>query len=94
MVVATTPVAGATSKTGVTVDLVVSSGEVSIPDLTGMTVDAAAGILGGADILITPSLQADTSCRVGASGVIVTSQSVAPGDTPAGTLITLTYCAG
>jgi beta-lactam-binding protein with PASTA domain/tRNA A-37 threonylcarbamoyl transferase component Bud32 len=94
LVVATTPVAGAMSKTGVTVDLVVSSGEVTIPDLTGMTVDAAAGILGGADISITPSLQADTSCRVGADGVIVTSQSVAPGDIPAGTPITLTYCAG
>jgi serine/threonine-protein kinase len=94
LVVATTPAAGAMSKTGVTVDLVVSSGEVTIPDLTGMTVDAAAGILGGADISITPSLQADTSCRVGADGVIVTSQSVAPGDIPAGTPITLTYCAG
>ena len=94
LVVATTPAAGAMSKTGVTVDLVVSSGEVTIPDLTGMTIDAAAGILGGADISITPSLQADTSCRVGADGVIVTSQSVAPGDIPAGTPITLTYCAG
>jgi serine/threonine-protein kinase len=94
MVVATTPLAGAVSKTGVTVDLVVSSGQVSIPDLTGMTVDAAAGILGAADIMITPSLAADTTCLVGAGGIIVTSQSVAPGDTPAGTPITLTYCAG
>ena len=94
LVVATTPVGGAISKAGVSIDLVVSSGEVSIPDLTGMTVDAAASILGGADIMITPSLQADTSCPVGAGGVIVRSQSVAPGDTPAGTPITLTYCAG
>jgi serine/threonine-protein kinase len=93
-VVATTPAAGVTSKTGVTVDLVISSGQVTIPDLTGMTVDAAAGLLGSADISITPSLQADTACQVSTSGVIVTSQSVAPGDTPAGTPITLTYCAG
>jgi serine/threonine-protein kinase len=93
-VVATTPVAGALAKTGASVSLVISSGQVTIPDLTGMTVDAAASLLGGSDIMITPSLQADTSCRLGAGGVIVTSQSVAPGDTPAGTAITLTYCAG
>ena len=94
MVITTTPAAGALTKTGVTVDLVVSSGQVTIPDLTGLTVDAAAGILSAADISITPSLQADTACQASASGVIVTSQSVAPGDTPAGTPITLTYCAG
>ena len=94
VVVATTPVAGAMAKTGASVSLVISSGQVTIPDLTGMTVDAAANLLGGSDIMITPSLQADTSCRIGAGGVIVTSQSVAPGDTPAGTPITLTYCSG
>ena len=94
LVVSTTPAAGSTAKTGVTVNLILSSGQVTIPDLTGMTVDVAAGILGGSDIMITPSLQADTSCRVGADGVVVTSQSVPPGDTPAGTPITLTYCAG
>lgn len=94
LVVATTPAAGSTAKTGGAVNLVLSSGQVSIPDLTGMTVDAAAAILGGSEIMITPSLQADTSCRVGAEGVVVTSQSVPPGDTPAGTPITLTYCAG
>jgi serine/threonine-protein kinase len=94
VVVATTPVAGAMAKTGASVGLVISSGQVTIPDLTGMTVDAAANLLGGSDIMITPSLQADTSCRIGAGGVIVTSQSVAPGDTPAGTPITLTYCSG
>jgi len=94
VVVATTPAAGEMAKTGASVSLVISSGQVTIPDLTGMTVDAAANLLGGSDIMITPSLQADTSCRVGAGGVIVTSQSVAPGDTPAGTPITLTYCSG
>lgn len=94
MVVTTTPVGGATSKTGATVDLVISSGQVTIPDFTGMTVDAAANILSGSDISITPSLQADTACQVAASGIIVTSQSVAPGDIPAGTPIILTYCAG
>jgi serine/threonine-protein kinase len=94
MVVATTPVGGATLKTGSTVDLVISSGQVTIPDFTGMTVDAAAGILSGSDISITPSLQADTACLVSERGIVVTSQSVAPGDIPAGTPITLTYCAG
>ena len=94
MVVATTPVGGSTSKTGTTVDLVISSGQVTIPVFTGMTVDAAANILSGSDISITPSLQADTACQVATSGIVVTSQSVAPGDIPAGTPITLTYCAG
>ena len=94
LIVTTTPAVGSTAKTGVKINLVISSGQVTIPDLTGMTIDAAAGILGGSTILLTPSLQADTSCRVGADGVVVTSQSVPPGDTPAGTPITLTYCAG
>lgn len=94
MVMGTMPVAGAMAKTGVKVDLVISSGLVTIPDLVGLTIDAAAGLLGVSDIMITPSLQADTSCRVGGDGVVVTSQSVPPGDTPAGTPITLTYCAG
>jgi len=94
LVIATTPAVGTTSKAGVSVELVVSSGQVTIPDLIGKTVEAAAALLSGSDILITPSLQADTTCRVGADGVVVTSQSIPPGDTPAGTPITLTYCAG
>ena len=94
VVVATTPAAGGMAKTGASVSLVISSGLVTIPDLTGMTVEAAASLLGGSDIMITPSLQADISCRIGTGGVVVTSQSVAPGDTPAGTPITLTYCSG
>ncbi len=94
LVVGTTPAAGSTAKTGVAVNLILSSGQVTIPDLTGMTVDAATAVLGSSEIMITPSLQADTTCRVGADGVVVTSQSVPPGDTPARTPITLTYCAG
>jgi len=94
VVVATTPAAGGMAKTGASVSLVISSGLVTIPDLTGMTIDKAASLLGGSDIMITPSLQADSSCKTGAGGVVVTSQSVAPGDTPAGSPITLTYCSG
>jgi serine/threonine-protein kinase len=94
LVITTTPAAGAMSKTGVSVELVISSGLVTIPDLVGQTIESAAALLGGSDIMITPSLQADTTCRVGADGVVVTSQSIPPGDTPAGTPITLTYCAG
>ena len=93
-VISTTPAAGAPLKTGEKVTLLVSSGQVTIPDLTGKKIDEAAAILSASDIMLTPSLQADPSCKPGAEGVVVISQSVGPGDVPTGTSITLVYCAG
>ena len=93
-VISTNPASGATSKSGATISLVVSSGQVTIPDLTGKKIEEAAAILSASDILITPSIVADPSCKPGAGGVVVISQSVGPGDVPTGTPITLVYCAG
>ena len=94
LVIGTTPEANQPAKSGSTVNLIISNGMINIPDLTGKKVDEAASILGTEAIMLTPTLQADRGCKASADGITVSGQSIPPGDVPAGTPITLTYCAG
>ena len=92
-VLSSSPVAGELVPVGSIINLTISNGKVSIPNLVGKTVTEATATLTGPLIGITPSLVASTTCAA-SSPTTVKSQSVAPGDVAAGTKITLTYCSG
>ncbi len=74
---------------GSTINLVVSNGLVSVPDVRGQPVSTARDTLSGATLGLTVKLHPDSSC----TGQAVSAQSVV-GDTPQKSAVTLTYCAG
>lgn len=73
---------------GKTVDLIVSTGQVNVPDVRGQQVTAARDQLTGPDLGLQVKLQADSSCTGGA----VKAQSQI-GEVPQKSSISLTYCA-
>ena len=76
---------------GTPVNLVVASGNVTIIDVTGYTVDAATRELEGQGLTVTT--QEDPACPA-ATPPNVASQSLAPGDVPIHSSITLNVCSG
>ncbi|MDQ1580753.1 MAG: eukaryotic-like serine/threonine-protein kinase [Microbacteriaceae bacterium] len=91
VVLSTTPAAGSSAHEGDTISLNVSSGNVTLPDLTQQSVQAATGILAGLQLKSNP--QPDPTCPT-TPGTMVNSQAVAPGDVPQGSVVTFTYCTG
>ncbi|ROQ37105.1 serine/threonine-protein kinase [Frondihabitans sp. PhB188] len=87
-VISSTPEPGTSVEPGSTVDLVVSSGTVNVPDVTEKSVADAMSALSslGLDVRTT----ADDSC----TGNIVSTQSLPVGEQPQGSTITLTVCSG
>lgn len=92
-VLGTTPEAGASVEAGSTVDFRISSGKVTLPDLTGQTLTAASSYLAAENLQLTAVPKPDPSCK-SQPGSPVTQQSMAPGDVPQHSSIELTYCAG
>jgi len=84
---------GAEVARGTTVNLVVASGKVVILDYTGYTVDAAARQLESENLQLTVLRQEDPGCRAGTQPT-VTTQSLAPGEVPVHSEITLSFCSG
>jgi serine/threonine-protein kinase len=82
---------GAAIPVGTTVNLVVASGRVTINDVTGYTIDAATRDLEASGL--TVATQEDTSCKADAPPTVA-SQSLAPGDVPIHSTITLAFCSG
>nr|WP_218869185.1 Stk1 family PASTA domain-containing Ser/Thr kinase [Leifsonia psychrotolerans] len=93
VVLRTDPASGGTAMVGSTVNFVVSSGEVALPNLVGQSLSAASDLLLGATLQLTPIPEPDYSCDSSA-GSPVSKQSVAAGDVPQRSSVTLTYCAG
>ncbi|RJT87032.1 Stk1 family PASTA domain-containing Ser/Thr kinase [Cryobacterium melibiosiphilum] len=93
VVLRTDPEADVEEQAGQTVNFIVSSGQVTLPDLTGQSLSAALDLLGDANTLLAATPQPDPSCP-GEANSPITTQSLAPGDVPQGSTITLTYCAG
>ena len=89
-VISTTPEAGTELASGETIDLVVSTGMVLVPDVVGKSIQKARELLEAATVLYTVSVQTDTTC----TGSVVSSQSIPAGDGPQNQTITLVYCAG
>lgn len=92
-VMATDPEAGASVELGSTVNFVVSSGNVTLPDLTGQSLQAASSYLGSSNLQLTPVPVPDSGCP-SQPGSPVVRQSPAPGDVPQKSEVELVYCAG
>ncbi|MDE0547568.1 Stk1 family PASTA domain-containing Ser/Thr kinase [Microbacterium sp. C7(2022)] len=84
--------AGSEVPAGSSVNLTVASGRVTITDVTGYTLDAATRGLENLELSVTP--QEDPDCPASAGDPTVVSQSLAPGDVPIHSEITLVYCTG
>jgi len=89
-VMATTPDANAPVRPGDTVTITISNGLVQVPSVVGLTVGEANPFLTGPLLQLTVRLELTTECE----GQRVRSQSLAPGDHPQRSEITLVYCGG
>ncbi len=88
-VLSTTPSFGESVPPGTTVDLVLSTGNVTVPDLVGSTLDVAQATLDSPDLLLTVTVNEVENAVVEPG--IVTGQSVPAGmDVEQGTTISLT----
>jgi serine/threonine protein kinase len=76
---------------GTTVNLIVASGRIAINDVRGYTVDAAQRELEALGLEVLT--EEDTACPASAPPT-VSGQSLAPGDVPVRSTITLTFCSG
>ncbi|MET0736428.1 MAG: Stk1 family PASTA domain-containing Ser/Thr kinase [Microbacterium sp.] len=83
--------AGSEIPKGTAVNLVVASGRITINDVTGYTIEAATREL--EDVGLTVNTQEDVTCTADAPPT-VKSQSLAPGDVPVHSAITLNFCSG
>ncbi|HZW41235.1 MAG TPA: PASTA domain-containing protein, partial [Agromyces sp.] len=92
-VLGTTPEAGASVPVGTTVDFLISSGNVTLPDLTGQTLAAATSYLSAENLQLNAVPKADNSCKA-QQGSPVIRQSLAPGDVPQHSDVELAYCSG
>ncbi|GAA4044199.1 Stk1 family PASTA domain-containing Ser/Thr kinase [Agromyces indicus] len=92
-VLGTDPEAGASVETGSTVNFTISSGNVTLPDLTGQSLQAASSYLGSSTLQLTPVPVPDPGCPSQAGSPVV-RQSLAPGDVPQKSEVELVYCAG
>jgi len=89
-VMATTPEPNTPMRPGDAVTITVSNGLVLVPDMTGLTVGEANPFLTGPSMQLSVRLEIATDCI----GQTVKSQSLAPGEHPQRSEITLVYCGG
>lgn len=89
-VMATSPEPGSPVRPGDTITITVSNGLVKVPDVVGLTVGEANPFLTGPSMQLSVRLEIATDCE----GQTVKSQSLAPGDHPQRSEITLVYCGG
>lgn len=93
VVLRTDPAGTAQAHQGDTVDLVVSSGNVTLTDLTNQSINGAEAILSAPNLQLHADPKPDNTCPQ-EPGVLVHAQSPAPGDVPQGSTVTITYCTG
>ncbi|TQK18036.1 serine/threonine-protein kinase [Microbacterium sp. SLBN-154] len=85
--------AGTEVPAGTVVNLVVATGNVTILDYRGYTVEAATRELQSDELGLTVETAEDPGCPA-TNPATVSQQSLAPGDVPVRSTITLTYCTG
>ncbi|MEA9985404.1 MULTISPECIES: Stk1 family PASTA domain-containing Ser/Thr kinase [Subtercola] len=91
VIIRTDPAAGASSFVGDTVNFVVSNGLVTVPNVVNQPLTSATSTLSALNLTVTAAV--DPSCKTASSNP-VTKQSLAAGDRPQGSAVTLTYCTG
>jgi serine/threonine-protein kinase len=87
-VLSTDPAKDTSIAAGTVVNLVVSNGQVLVPDVRNLDVTTAKNRLGAPDVGLQATVAASTACS-GTLGNVVLDQSVQPGLTPQGTVVTL-----
>ena len=92
-VLRTDPVANSSEQAGVTINFVVSSGLVTLSNLTGQSLSAASDLLSAPNVQLIVIPMADYNCAPELESLVI-YQSLAPGDVPQKSEITLTYCKG
>jgi serine/threonine-protein kinase len=85
--------AGATLPIGATVNVVAATGRVVINDVTGYTIEAATRELEDPESQLVVVTQEDPSCPA-VTPPVVKTQSIAPGEAPIHSTVTLTFCSG
>jgi serine/threonine-protein kinase len=93
VVISTDPKAGTTAHEGDTINFTVSNGQVTLPDLTGESVQQATSTLQDPKLGLIPDPEPDPSCAT-QTGAPVNHQDQAPGPVPQGSTIKFTYCTG
>ncbi|MHA7984721.1 Stk1 family PASTA domain-containing Ser/Thr kinase [Rathayibacter sp. CAU 1779] len=93
VVISTNPASGATAHEGDTINFVVSNGQVTLPDITGKSVQEATTTLQDPKLGLIPDPEADPTCKT-QTGAPVNHQDQAPGSVPQGSTIRFTYCTG
>jgi serine/threonine-protein kinase len=88
-VVGSDPKAGTKLSAGSVIDIVVSNGKISIPDVVGMSVGQATGLLQGSSLQLDVTVIPDTTC----GGQTIGSQSI-KGEAPQHSKISIVYCTG
>jgi eukaryotic-like serine/threonine-protein kinase len=91
VVITSSPASGASAQKGSAVNLTVSTGDVTLTSVVGQSVQVATQTLTALNLKAAP--QPD-STSMAQPGPLVNSQSVAPGNVPQGTTVTITYCTG
>ncbi len=92
-VISADPAAGETLPVGAPVNIVAATGRVVIIDVTGYTLEAATRELEGPDSQLVVRTEEDPSCAA-TDPPIVTTQSIAPGETAIFSEVVLRYCSG
>jgi len=93
IVMSTDPEADSEEQAGTTVNFTVSNGLVTLPDLTGQTLSTATALITDTTLGLAATAKPDPSCQAQPNSP-VTTQSLAPGDVPQGSAVSLTYCSG
>lgn len=88
IVIRTDPAVGSEVREGDTIAVVISSGLITVPDVRNLPIGDATAQLSGLQLQIR--VQGNNGC----TGGLVTNQSLAPGDQPQNSEITLTWCSG
>jgi len=89
-VISSDPVSGTTVQAGSTVNLTISNGQVTVPDVRNLDTVTAKNRLTAADVQLTVFIVGQTDPCPGTLGTIILDQSIMPGLTDQGSEITLT----
>ena len=89
-VISSDPVAGSKIAAGTTVNLIVSNGQVSVPDVRNLDTATATAKLKAPDVALVVTVLGQTDPCTGTLGDIILDQSIMPGLAPQGSAITLT----
>jgi serine/threonine-protein kinase len=90
-VISTDPAAGTASFVGDSIDMIVSTGLVSVPDVSGQALDVASTTLQA--LALQVKVDGDPGCKT-VAGNPVSSQSIAAGDAAQRSEIAIRYCTG